>query len=511
MTDRLHQTIDSLEQQTQQLEKVTEVAETANKAKSEFLTNMSHELRTPLNGILGYAQILARDENLNTAQSKAVNIIHSSGEHLLTLINDILDLSKIEARKMELRPADFHLPNFLEAIIGMFQIRAQQKKNIAFTYEQITPLPVIGHADERRLRQILINLLGNAIKFTDQGKVIFRVGVIAPDTLAFITSKTIPFEKTTCNIRFEVIDTGIGIQANKLEHIFLPFEQVSDPQRRAEGTGLGLTITKNLVEAMNGRLTVKSEPRQGSIFKLELEIPVLWIDDTSHPLVSDRTIEGYTGSRRKLLVVDDNLHNRSIFINLLKPLGFEVFEAENGLQAIEQACIVQPDIIFIDLLMPVMGGMEAVFKLRQMPELNTANKVTIIATSVQAFEKDIAQSISVGCDSFLIKPVDVKNLLALLKSHLRLEWIYREPSARAEISPVTSPENLIPPPPEEMDILYDLAMKGELPNLRQRALYVEQMGEQYRAFATQLYKSVEEYDEDKILALIERYRDSADN
>jgi signal transduction histidine kinase len=370
MTGQLRQTITRLENQTRQLEALKQVAEAANLAKSEFIANMSHELRTPLNAILGYAQILGRDEKLNEPQAKAVNIIHSSGEHLLTLINDILDLSKIEAHKMELQPADFHLPGFLEVIISMFQIRAQQKGGITFTYEQVTQLPAIIHADEKRLRQILINLVGNAIKFTDRGEVIFRVGLIDPLSRVFITPKTEMLANMPCHIRFEVIDTGIGIQADKLEQIFLPFEQVSDPHHRAEGAGLGLTITKNLVEAMKGCLSVESELGRGSLFRLELELQVV-LTRLEHPRASD--------------------------------------------------------------------------------------------------------------------------------------WSDRESPFEASNSPEASPDHLVPPPPEEIAVLYDLAMKGELPHLRQRALQIEQMGEQYRAFTTRLCRRVEKYAEDEILALIERY------
>ena len=290
-------------------------------------------------------------DSLSPAQASAVAIIRTSGEHLLTLINDILDLSKVEARKLELQPADVQLPHFLEAIVGMFQIRAQQKRTVTFTYEKVTRLPAVIHADEKRLRQILINLIGNAIKFTDQGQVIFQVGLIDPATAAFSTT---PIEQLaitpTCHLRFAVIDTGVGIRADKLEHIFLPFEQVGDAHRRVEGTGLGLTITRNLVEAMNGRLTVESEVGRGSVFRLDLEFPMVCMDDGSRPPIPDREIVGYVGPRRKLLVVDDKPSNRSILVKLLEPLGFELFEASNGQEAIEQVDAIRPDAIFLDLI-----------------------------------------------------------------------------------------------------------------------------------------------------------------
>lgn len=352
-------------EQTQQraieLAKAKEAAEMASRAKSEFLASVSHELRTPLNGILGYAQILSRDDHLSHPQTNAVRIIRQSGEHLLTLINDILDLSKIEARKLELYPAEFRLPDFLEGIVGMFHIRAQQKPGVTFTYEQLTPLPPVIRADEKRLRQILINLLSNAIKFTDQGRVTLRARNKKEEQPASLlpTSHSI--------LHFEVADTGIGMTPEHLERIFLPFEQVGDTRRRAEGTGLGLSITKRLVEVMMGKLEVKSEFGQGSTFSLELEFPAFW----------------------------------------------------NG------------------------------------------------AETAQVRE----QRKEAGPKTGLIE---------------------RE-------------EFIIPPPPAEIAVLLDLALKGDIPRLRQRALQIAQIGPEFQPFANLLEQLARDYEEDKILKLITGY------
>ncbi|MBI1881156.1 MAG: response regulator, partial [Chloroflexi bacterium] len=497
-----------------------EVAETASRAKSEFLASISHELRTPLNGILGYAQILSRDGHLSAAQTNAVRIIRQSGEHLLTLINDILDLSKIEARKLELYPTDFRLPDFLEGIVGMFHIRAEQKPSVTFAYEQLTSLPSVIQADEKRLRQIIINLLSNALKFTDQGQVTFRASLIEangqPDAVngpvlstlgGELASNPKPTWLTPHKIRFEVADTGIGMTPEQLERIFLPFEQVGDTQRRAEGTGLGLAITQSLVEAMAGSLKVESEFGQGSIFRLELEFPALWTAGEGAQ-ITDRRIIGYLGQRRKVLIVDDEPQNRSILVNLLAPLGFEVIEVAGGPEALAQARTYQPDVILMDLLMPKMTGFEAVQVLREMPELHP-KRVVIIAASASVFEQDKLQSMLVGCDDFLAKPIDAKKLLNLIEIHLGLEWVYEESfddgdvAGRAEAT--GGEEHLIPPPPAQIAILLDLAMKGEIPRLRQRAAQIAQMGQEFQPFANILEQLAKDFEEDQILRLIKRY------
>jgi signal transduction histidine kinase/DNA-binding NarL/FixJ family response regulator/CHASE3 domain sensor protein/HAMP domain-containing protein len=486
---------------TLELANAKAIAESANRAKSEFLANMSHELRTPLNGILGYTQILNRDKSLSQTHAKEIGIIQSSGEHLLTLINDILDLSKIEARKMELHPVDIHLPRFLEGIVGMFQIRAQQKPQVAFTYEKLTPLPPVIVADEKRLRQILINLLGNAMKFTDSGEVKFRVGLLEdPDSHPGENGK----QPASGKFIFEVSDTGIGMTATQLKQIFQPFQQVADRAYRVEGTGLGLTITKNLVELMAGTLAVESRSGTGSIFRFEVELPLMWLSRPQIPDISQEVV-GYNGPRRRVLVVDDQATNRAVLVDLLKPLGFDLFEADNGQEAVYQTLAVTPDVIFIDLVMPKMGGLDAAKAIRQLPELHAANHhCIIIATSANPFEEDVKKSMLAGCDAFLVKPVAVDKLLMLLELHLELTWCYQKLSPPSE-SLVPEMTAFTPPPPDILAHMYDLAMKGELPRLGREASQLETAGEEYSAFTRELQRLVSRFEEDKILALLERF------
>ncbi|HEY9597247.1 MAG TPA: PAS domain S-box protein, partial [Cyanophyceae cyanobacterium] len=420
-----------------ELQQAKEAAESANRAKSEFLANISHEFRTPLNGILGYTQIL---KSLITTQKRfsdtfilspeseerlrdGLNIIQQSGEHLLTLINDILDLSKIEADKMELHLNEFHFPKFLHSIIDLFRLRAEQK-GILFIYEPLFPLPTGVRGDEQRLRQVLINLLSNAVKFTEEGRVVFKVGYAS----AFNTHSSVdaPPEVTTDNgqlttdtIRFQVEDTGIGIASEKLEEIFLPFQRVCDRGHLADGTGLGLSISRKLVRMMGGELQVKSTLNQGSVFWLDLELPEVsgWLSPTA---TLAQPIIGFNGEKRKVLVVDDRRENRSILVNLLSPLGFEVVEATDGYDCLRKAKEFQPDVVLMDLFMPRLDGFETTQQLRQSTEFRD---LVVIAASASAFEQDRQRSLASGCNDFIAKPIQSSSLLECLQQYLGLEWL----------------------------------------------------------------------------------------
>ena len=473
-------------------------AKQASQAKSEFLSNMSHELRTPLNGILGYAQIFRKNKELPPGLKDGVNIIYQSGTHLLTLINDILDLSRIEARKMALYPTEFNLASFLESIVGIIRMQAHQK-GILFRCETPTPLPSGIKADEKRLRQVLLNLLGNAVKFTDTGEVVLRVTQTEMDTCQY---------PSTALIRFEIKDTGVGMTSEQQTKIFLPFEQVGHSKHRMQGAGLGLAISRQLVEIMGGQLKVSSQPGQGSVFEFEIMLSEVGAVGTRQPC-SSQTVTGYKGIRRKVLAADDQPDNRLVLLNLLEPLGFEVILAIDGQDAVEKCCEIRPDLVLMDLVMPVKTGLEAVKKIRETPNVR---HTPIIAISASVFDMDQTKSKQAGCDAFLPKPVVEEDLLELISRHIKLDWLYGE-SKDENASPKSSAQNsetpnfkdrpIIPPTGEDLKQLYESALFGNMRKIEEQATQLAKRDAKHRPFADKLNELAKNFEDEQLVVLIE--------
>ena len=471
-----------------QAQQAQEAAEVANQAKSVFLTNMSHELRTPLNSILGYAQILKRDPSIEQHQRDGLDIVEQSGEHLRALINDILDLAKVEAGRIELYQADFHFPAFLKGVCEIIRIRAEWK-NLFFEFKA-GQLPTAVHGDEKRLRQVLINLLGNAVKFTDRGRVTFKVeGVELED------------QSPSSKIRFQGKDTGIGISSDDIESIFDPFHQVADHTRTAqEGTGLGLAICRNLVELMGGALHVESKLGEGSTFWFDIPLPQVVNWRESSP-VESRPIVGLEGQPPSILVVDDNGANRAVLLDLLSPLGFEVTEAGNGHEGLAMAKELEPDVIITDLVMPEMDGFELTRQIRQSPMLKDT---IIIATSASAFEQDHQKSLDAGCDALVPKPIRADDLLEQLRRLAKLEWIYEDTDQIAEqVGETALP--MVPPPPDKVAALFKLAMVGDIRAIRQQAERLEQMDHRLEPFARELRRLARGFQIDGIREMLKSY------
>ncbi|CAE6773723.1 hybrid sensor histidine kinase/response regulator [Paraburkholderia domus] len=460
------------------------LAEAANRAKSEFLANMSHELRTPLNGILGYAQILLRDGSQSERQRNAVEVIHRSGEHLLTLIDDTLDFARIEAGKLRIEMADVSLPGVLDAIRDIIGMKAEQK-HLRFLCELAPDLGCAVRADERRLRQVLLNLLANAVRFTDAGWVSLQV-TRAPSGA----------------VRFCVQDSGIGIPADKLGAIFRPFEQTGSPERRAGGAGLGLAISQQFVRAMGGEIRVESVVAHGSAFWFDLAPAVA--DTSTAPTdpaaPTAQRVTGYTGPRRKVLVIDDEPVNRAVVVEFLDQLGFDTLEAAGGHEGLAQALNGKPSLVMTDILMPDMDGLETTRRLRRLRGLGD---IPIIVVSANPSWSDEKRSADAGANAFLAKPVDFGRLQAHLADLLVLKWIY---------SPVTrSPQPDAPRasapalPKGELDNLHRLARLGDMRAIAEWADRMATLDARNLALTTELRALVKGYQSKAILLLVEEH------
>ena len=466
-----------IQNQSQQLQQAKEAAEAANQAKSAFIAHTSHELRTPLNAILGFAQILQRESDNTPSKKRGIEVIRQSGQHLLTLINDILYIAKIEAGKLNLELRDFIFTSFLDNVAAIIRVRCQQK-GIKFDYQAQSDLPEVVKGDETRLRQLLLNLLSNAVKFTDRGIVTFKVGYVK-DFPQLAPAESSP--NRLDQIRFYVEDTGSGIPETELDKIFAPFCQLDPHQTSQDGTGLGLTISHNLAERMGSQIQVKSTVGVGSSFWFDLALTVINASTeigVNHQ--AELNIVGYQGQPRRILLVDDSDNNREAIATFLTPLGFEVIEARTGAMAVALAQQQQPDLVLLDLVMPSLDGWEVTQRLRQ--ELQFQN-LPIVIVSASISNADESRCYDAGANVFLTKPLNFEQLLRVIEQYLNLKWITVDDTKRSLSSnspstihnPNSANLNLKVPKAQDLEQLNQLVAKG---NIRGSISYVSALKKQ---------------------------------
>ena len=479
MCARLHRAYND-EREAAEGREARRTAEAANRAKSEFLANMSHELRTPLNGILGYAQVLGRDRTLSERQRDGLGVIQRSGEHLLALINDILDIAKIEAGKMPFDIVAVSLPGLLGDVEEIIRVKAEQKQ-LVFVCDAARDMPNAVRADERRLRQVLLNLLANAVKFTDSGTVSLRVAPL-PDG----------------RIRFTVEDTGIGIGDMQHELIFEPFEQTGAEQRHRGGAGLGLGISRQLMRSMGSDILVESRKGEGSTFWFDLE--AVSVPSVSHESHAAWVVTGYAGVRRSVLVIDDVATNRAVAVDMLGQIGFDMIEAASGQEALDKAQVKRPSLILTDIVMHEMDGLETMRRLRLLPDFAS---VPIIAISASPTGGDERRSLSAGADAFVAKPIHLDTLLTKIAALLSLTWTYAplgeplaQPAATMECPAV---------PSQEMQDLHRLARQGNMREIVLWAEHIATLDERYIAFAAELRSLAKNYRTKAIVQFVERH------
>lgn len=422
-----------------QLKDAKEAADAANRAKSEFLANMSHELRTPLNAILGFAQVMTRDSTLTPTQQEYLGIIARSGEHLLTLLNDVLEMSKIEAGRITLNETSFDLYRLLKSLEEMLQLKAASK-GLELIFNCVPDVPQYVRTDESKLRQVLINLLGNAIKFTGEGSVALHVETLHARSLqerGIIPQS--PISNPQSLITFEVEDTGPGIAPAELDTLFEAFIQTETGRKSQEGTGLGLPISQKFVQLMGGTIAVSSILSQGTRFRFTIKISPAQAADIEIQQ-SKRVISlAPNQPSYRILIADDKWESRVLLVNLIAPMGFEVQEAENGWQAVERWQSWEPHLIWMDMRMPVMDGYEATRRIRQSLQ---GQATVIIALTASVFDKQRSVVLSAGCDDFVSKPFREEVIFEKMAQHLGVGYWYAQAEPASVISPDTSPATL---------------------------------------------------------------------
>lgn len=505
------------QQQSAALRQAKEIADAASRAKSEFLANMSHELRTPLNAVLGFTQLMACDLSLTQTQQEHVRIINRSGAHLLKLINDVLEMSKIEAGRIALDVDRFNLHHLLHNLEDMLRLRAETKGlQLLFACSDSVPQDVI--TDEGKLQQVLLNLLGNSIKFTQQGSVTLRVySSDEPQTTNSLASASTFPQSQTMLLHFEVEDTGAGIAPNEQQKLFKPFEQTRAGLSASEGTGLGLAISQKFVHLMGGEITVTSELNQGSTFAFA--IPVNYVEAIATPVSPPlETIVGLAAGQPtyRLLIAEDNVTNRYLLSEMLRIPGFELKWADNGQEAIELCKQWQPHLIFMDWRMPVMDGLEATRRIKADAQID---QTVIIALTASAFEEQRQAFLAAGCDDFISKPFQRHILFGKISQHLDVQYEHQvvdHDQATRQHEPYTSlqPEHMAQTNVSKTDSLK--AILATLPEvwrlqLKRAALegsdsrifeLLEQVPPLQAALKAALIKLAENFQFDQILTLI---------
>jgi CheY-like chemotaxis protein/anti-sigma regulatory factor (Ser/Thr protein kinase) len=478
---------------------------------------MSHELRTPLNAVLGYGQILSRSQTLSAEDRGHLNTISRSGEHLLALINDVLELLKIDANRVELQPVRFDLHQLLADLEAMFRLRAERKR-LALHVEYSSDVPPVILADQGKLRQVLINLLGNAVKYTEKGEVELQVTKVEEGTL----------KSKILHLKFKISDTGIGIVPGDLEKIFDAFVRV-DEQQYNTGTGLGLPISRKYIRMMGGDIRVESEVEKGSVFTFEIPVEtVTQSAHTTHQTSGTKRVIGIEQAQQSaegeligdapycILIVDDDEDNCSLLLHLLEPVGFQVREAHNGAEALEMWKTWQPHLIWMDMRMPVMDGYEVTQRIRAAEAASLKSQIPIIALTASAFEEDREKVIEAGCDDFVRKPFRQIEIFDMLHKYLGVRFLYdagnpydaRNPSRQGKtlmFEKALTPETLAALPSKYLATLEHGARETNTTLLFE---VIEQIRQHNAEFAEVLARLADNFEYDEILAVIQQTKKS---